>query len=303
MRAPLLGLILGAALALGACGKQQTADQHPASGAPPATALTPPAAAGSAAQSPPKAAAALKHTREDGTETVEDAAGDSGSHNPMLAAVASTVAAATPAAAAQTLSPPAPWQEGVNYTRIVPGQPTAVPQGQVEVLEFFWYACPHCYGIDPLVETWKKTKPAYVSFVRVPVTWSESHRSLARLYYTLENLGKLDQLHTEVFKEIHVNEDPLVGRDPNDAAQAEGIQAAWAQKFGVSEEAFKKAYHSQAVNDAMLRADQLVQRYRVDGVPTFVVNGKYIADVRTAGTPERLIALVDDLAAQEHKRP
>ena len=73
------------------------------------------------------------------------------------------------------------------------------------------------------------------------------------------------------------------------------------RKFGISESDFKKAYHSFAVDTALQRADELVQRYRVDGVPRFVVNGKYIADVQTAGSPERLISLVGDLAAQEHK--
>jgi protein dithiol oxidoreductase (disulfide-forming) len=211
------------------------------------------------------------------------------------------VAAATPRAAAATITAPTMWQEGVNYTRIVPAQPTAVPAGQVEVLEFFWYACPHCYAIDPLVESWKKTKPAYITFSRVHVMWSEGHRSLARLYYTLDSLGKLDQLHGEVFKEIHVNGNPLVASDPNDTAESERIQAAFVKKFGISEDAFKKAYHSFAVENAVQRADELVQRYRVDGVPTFVINGKFVADVRSAGTPERLISLVGDLAAQEHK--
>jgi thiol:disulfide interchange protein DsbA len=176
-----------------------------------------------------------------------------------------------------------------------------VAAGQVEVLEFFWYACPHCYAIDPLVESWKKTKPGFVSFSRVAVMWSEGHRSTARLYYTLESMGKLDQLHGEVFKEIHVNGNPLIATDPNDTAGAERLQTAFVKKFGISEDAFKKAYHSFAVETALQRADQLVLRYRIEGVPTFVVNGKYVADVRSAGTPERLLSLVDDLAAQEHK--
>jgi thiol:disulfide interchange protein DsbA len=189
----------------------------------------------------------------------------------------------------------------VNYTRLVPAQPTAVPAGQVEVLEFFWYACPHCYALDPLVESWKKSKPAYVSFSRVPVMWSEGHRSTARLYYTLESLGKLDQLHGEVFKEIHVNNDPLIASDPNDVAGAERIQATFLKRFGISEDEFKKASHSFTVETDLQRADELGQRYRIEGVPTFVINGKYIADVRSAGGPEKLIALVGDLAAQEHK--
>jgi thiol:disulfide interchange protein DsbA len=133
------------------------------------------------------------------------------------------------------------------------------------------------------------------------VTWNEGHRSLARLYYTLESLGKLGELHGEVFKEIHVNGNPLVATDPNDVAGSERIQTTFVKKFGISEETFKKAYHSFQVETALQRADQLVQRYRVEGVPTFVVNGKYVADVRSADGPERLLSLVGDLAAQEHK--
>lgn len=312
MRATRLALCLGIALVVAACGKSQTASDQTQTATTPATALAPPAVqsaptatavqrqeAGLAPTQPSK----LTRPNEDGSETVEDTTGDSGSHNPILAAVASTMAAGTAAASAAptATTPPPLWQEGVNYTRLVPAQPTSVSPGQVEVLEFFWYACPHCYALDPLIESWKKTKPAYVSFSRVPVMWSELHRSTARLYYTLETMGKLDQLHSEVFKEIHVNGNPLVANDPNDAAGAERIQAAFVKKFGISEDAFTKAYHSFAVETDLQRAEQLGLRYRIDGVPTFVINGKYVADVRSAGSPERLISLVDDLAAQEHK--
>jgi thiol:disulfide interchange protein DsbA len=307
MRLRQLALCVGLALALTACGKQQSANERSPAGAP-TSASAPTAAATQAAgqQKTAEQAADLpsKITRmnEDGSETVEDVPGDSGAHNPLLAAVASTVAASTSTASAATLGGPSLWQEGVNYTRIVPAQPTSVPNGQVEVLEFFWYACPHCSAIDPLVESWKKTKPAYISFSRVHVMWNEGHRSLARLYYTLDSMGKLDQLHGEVFKEIHVNGNPLVAGDPNNASESERIQTAFVTKHGISESDFKKAYHSFAVETALQRADELVQRYRIDGVPTFVVNGKYVADVRSADGQERLLSLVGDLAAQEHKR-
>jgi thiol:disulfide interchange protein DsbA len=303
-----LSLLLVLALALGACGKQQASGDGARSSSTPASALTPPTgAAAPTATATQRQEAGLAPTgpskitrpNEDGSETIEETTGDSGTHNPLLAAVASTMAATTPSATAATS--PSPWQEGVNYTRLVPAQPTSVAQGQVEVLEFFWYACPHCYALDPLIESWRKTKPAYISFARVPVMWSEAHRSTARLYYTLESMGKLDQLHGEIFKEIHVNGDTLIAADPNDTAGAEQIQAAFVGKFGISEDAFKKAYHSFAVDTALQRADQLVLRYRVEGVPSFVINGKYVADVRSAGAPEKLLSLVDDLAAQEHK--
>jgi thiol:disulfide interchange protein DsbA len=303
MRLRQLALCAGLALALTACGKQQTANERPPAGAPISapTAATQAAGQQKAAEQAADLPSKITRMNEDGSETVEDVPGDSGAHNPLLAAVASTVAASTSTASAATLSGPALWQEGVNYTRIVPAQPTAVPAGQVEVLEFFWYACPHCNAIDSLVESWKKTKPAYVSFSRVHVLWNAGHRSLARLYYTLDSMGKLDQLHGEVFKEIHVNGNPLVAADPNNASESERIQTAFVTKHGLSESDFKKAYHSFAVDTALQRADELVQRYRIDGVPTFVVNGKYVADVRSADGQERLLSLVGDLAAQEHK--
>jgi thiol:disulfide interchange protein DsbA len=297
------------ALALAACNKHQAADLHStpaaARSAAATTASAPahaPAAQQKAVEQPSDLPSKITRINEDGSETVEDVTGDSGAHNPLLAAIASTVAASASTASAAPVASPTLWQDGVNYTRLVPAQPTSVPTGQVEVLEFFWYACPHCNAIDPLVASWLKTKPSYVTFSRVHVLWNENHRSLARLYYTLESMGKLDQLHSEIFKEIHVNGNPLVGADPNNAAQSERIQTAFVVKFGVSEAEFAKAYHSMSVDLALQRADELVQRYRVDSVPRFVVNGKYVADVSTAGSPERLISLIGDLAAQEHKR-
>jgi protein dithiol oxidoreductase (disulfide-forming) len=304
MRAGRLIPLLGLVVLLAACGKQVSTNDRAVTSPPAAGASRPAATAPhgvSTVRKPtePASEQTSKITRlnEDGSETVEEVTSDSGAHNPLLAAVASTVAAAS----ADSLSGPTLWQEGVNYTRLVPAQPTAVPAGQVEVLEFFWYACPHCYAIDPLVESWKKTKASYITFSRVHVMWNEGHRSLARLYYTLGSLGKLDQLHGEVFKEIHVNNNPLIAADPNNTAESERIQTAFARKFGIREDEFKTAYHSMSVETSLQRADQLVQRYRVDGVPTFVVNGKFVADVRSAGSPESLLSLIGDLAAQEHK--
>jgi thiol:disulfide interchange protein DsbA len=297
-----LAFYLGSALALAACGKQAAVEHAPAAATAPADAPSPAEARQKTAEPASDLPTKITRMNEDGSETVEDVPGDSGAHNPLLAAVASTVAASTSAASAATIGGPTLWQEGVNYTRLVPAQPTAVPAGQVEVLEFFWYACPHCYSLDPMVESWKKTKPAYISFSRVHVLWNEGHRSLARLFYTLDALGKLDQLHGEVFREIHARGNPLVAADPRNDAESERIQTAFAKKVGISEVDFAKAYHSLPVDLALQRADELVQRYRVTGVPTFVINGKYVADVYTAGDAEHLLSLVGDLAAQEHKR-
>ncbi len=289
-----LPLLIGLALLLAACAKQRpTSETTPA-----AAAQTAPGSASTAATIPggessgmAVAPSTIKRLNEDGSETVEDTSGDTGAHNPLYAAVAA-------AAAATTSNGPSRWQAGVNYTRLVPAQPTSAPPGQVEVLEFFWYACPHCYALDPLVEAWRKTKAPYVSFSRVPVTWNPGTRSLARLFYTLQALGKLDELHTAIFKEIHVNNDPLTGTDD---ANSERMQLAFVRKFDVSAQAFTNAYHSFSVETDLQRADELVARYRITGVPTFVVNGKYVADVGTAGGENKLLELVSDLAASEHK--
>ena len=303
MRPRALLIVLGVALTLAACGRQEPSGLAPAKAPAPAAA---PAVSGAATAVPGKTAAdagkplTMTRINEDGSETVEETPGDTGSQNRLLAAVASTVAAATSTAAAAATSG-TQWQDGVNYTRTVPAQPTNVPAGQVEVLEFFWYACPHCYALEPTVQTWLKSKPAYITFTRVPVEWNEGHRSLAHLFYALEAMGKLNDVHSEIFKEIQVNGNPLIGPDPNNAASAERTQVSFIKKLGLSDADFEKAYQDMNVQTAMQRADQLVERYRVTAVPTFVVNGKYTTDVTMAGGPEKLMSLLSDLAAQEHR--
>jgi thiol:disulfide interchange protein DsbA len=303
MRARALLIVLGVALTLAACGRQEPSGLAPAKA--PAPAATP-AVSSTATAVPGKTAAdagkplTVTRINEDGSETVEETPGDTGSQNKLLAAVASTVAAATSTASAAVTSG-TQWQDGVNYTRTVPAQPTNVPAGQVEVLEFFWYACPHCYALEPSVQTWLKSKPAYITFTRVPVEWNEGHRSLAHLFYALEAMGKLNEVHGEIFKEIQVNGNPLIGADPSNVASAERTQLSFIKKLGLSDADFEKAYQDMNVQTAMQRADQLVERYRVTAVPTFVVNGKYTTDVTMAGGPEKLMSLLTDLAAQEHR--
>jgi thiol:disulfide interchange protein DsbA len=300
--------LLAVCLSLAACGRQPAGPQAPPTGESASTATT---GAGTTSAASPvvaqqKAATGasgepgtITRINEDGSETVEETAGDNGVRNALLAAVAATTTAAP--AAAQTPAAQSQWQEGTSYTRLVPAQPTSVAPGQVEVLEFFWYACPHCYALDPLVEAWRKTKPAYVSFSRVPVMWNENHRQLARLFYTLDSMGKLEALHAAIFKEIHVKNDPLIDTSLDEAA-TERLQTAFVQSQGIAADAFHKEYHSFAVETALQRADQLTMRYRISGVPTFVVNGKYVADVGTAQGEEHMMPLVSYLAAQEHQR-
>jgi thiol:disulfide interchange protein DsbA len=167
------------------------------------------------------------------------------------------------------------------------------------VLEVFWYGCSHCYALDPFLESWSKTKPSYVKFVRVPVTWGPVHRAHARLYYTLEALGKLEALHLAVFDEIHKRGNFLVA---NDDAQTLRMQTAFAKANGISEADFTRAYNSFGVNANLQRAEEASRRYRVEGVPVMFINGKYQTDVAMGGGHQGLIELINDLAANEKRR-
>lgn len=296
---------LALALLLAACGgKQSNTEKAPPNFNSPAATVSnrAPGDKAKAAEKPAKGTRLNQDSAEGEDKDTNNSAGDTTAHNPLLAAVASTVTGSS-AAYAQNLAGPTAWQEGVDYNRLVPAQPTDAPQGQVEVLEFFWYACPHCNAINPSVEAWKKNNPPWITFTRVPVLWNDNHRALAHLFYALSAMGKLsDDVNTAIFKEIHVNGNPLIATDPSDVEADLRVQAAFVKRLGLPESTFRDDYNTMAVLSGMRHADELVQRYRVTGVPTFVINGKYVADVQTAKTPERLIALVGDLSAIEHKR-
>jgi protein dithiol oxidoreductase (disulfide-forming) len=187
------------------------------------------------------------------------------------------------------------WKAGQHYQPVVPAQPTAAEPGQVEVLEFFWLGCPHCYAMEPFVQGWKKTKPAYVKFVAEHIMWGPTHRSHARLYYTLQVLGKSD-LVPKAFEEIHRHGNMLVATDD---AQSKRLQLDFAKANGISEADFNREYNGFAVNARLQRAEELMRRYKVDNVPFFIINGKYQTDEAMAGGPEQLIQLINDLAAAE----
>jgi protein dithiol oxidoreductase (disulfide-forming) len=194
--------------------------------------------------------------------------------------------------------PAGKWQPGVNYDPVVPSQPTAVPAGKVEVLEVFWYACPHCYALEPYLTAWRKTKADYIELVRVPVMWGPVHRAHAQLYYTLKQLGRND-LDDRVFETLHQQINPLFGNSPAETFQH---QLQFAKENGIDADAFTKAYNSFAVNADLQRAEELTERYHVEGVPFIAINGKYATDVGKAGSHEMLIQEINDLAAGEHKR-
>jgi len=184
------------------------------------------------------------------------------------------------------------FKEGTNYRKVVPAQPTNVAPGKVEVVEFFWYGCGHCFKLDPAIEAWRgKGKPPYVEFTRVPAMWNDTLRMHARLYYTADALGKVDELHSTIFRQIHVNNDPLSTVEQ---------MTAFFKKHGVSPEEFQKTFASFAVESKLQRADFLNRRFGIDSVPQVAVNGKYLTDEGKAGGEPELFQLVQELAAHEH---
>jgi thiol:disulfide interchange protein DsbA len=182
------------------------------------------------------------------------------------------------------------FELGVHYLRLSPTQPTSSNPDQVEVAEVFWYGCPHCYELDPLLERWRERAADYVSFVRVPAVWNPTLVVHARAFYTAEALGKGAEMHAAFFREIHENRNGL---------DTEAKLQEFFGRFGVDAAAFKTAFDSFAVQAKLQRADELSRRYRIGSVPTIIVNGKYTTDGPMAGSYDELLALVDELTAAE----
>jgi thiol:disulfide interchange protein DsbA len=193
--------------------------------------------------------------------------------------------------------PPGKWIAGTHYKVVSPAQPTNVAPGKVEVMEFFWYGCPHCFALENSIEGWLKNKANYIEFVRVPATWGEVHRAHARLFYTLKALGRIDALQAKVFDDIHVDHQPLFA--PGDPLQTQREQLQFAEDNGISEADFMKAYNAFAVQTGLSEADDLGRRYRIDAVPTFVIAGKYETDLSMAVGESNLFQLINELAANE----
>jgi thiol:disulfide interchange protein DsbA len=278
------------------CGHASPTQQHAANATPQPTHQA--AKAGSA--TPPEAAAATPQSENEQAAAAQETAGDTGDedHSPPDRGDVSLEHLAALPADAQL--PSGKWKPGVNYDVLTPAQPTNVAPGKVEVTEVFWLGCPHCYALEPYVEAWLKNKPSYIEFVRVPVMWGPVHRAHARLFYTLQALNRSD-LFEKAFDTIQQQHNLLVSTTGNEEESLK-LQQAWAKQNGINPDDYAKAFNSFSVNSNLQRAEQLTQRYQVQGVPLVVINGKYTTDVAKAGGPQQLISEIDDLAASEHRR-
>jgi protein dithiol oxidoreductase (disulfide-forming) len=171
------------------------------------------------------------------------------------------------------------------YATLTPPQATE-GGGKIEVVEFFWYGCPHCYNLEPEVNAWLKRAPKDVAFKRVPAAPNESWAEGAKLYYTLEAMGLLEQYHQKVFDTIHKE---------NVNLQNKRLREEWLTKNKIDVAKYNETEKSFTVASKLARARQMTQSYKVDGVPRLVVNGKYYTSGEQAGGPQQVFAVVDQL--------
>ena len=183
--------------------------------------------------------------------------------------------------------------EGPEFTRLAKPQPVGTP-GKIEVIEFFWYGCPHCSALEPLLVAWEKRLPKDVVLRREHIVWpgrkeTEVH---ARLFLTLRAMNLLEKYHVPVFDAIHK-------AGAKGALRTDAQVLDWAVKAGIDRAKFEAAYKSFGVNAQTARAMDVTFNYDVDGVPSFVVNGKTRATLGAAHSPEKLLQTLDKLIAEE----
>ena len=274
-------LIISALLALSACGKQEAANET--------VEVAPPAEQQVVTEAVEPTTPDEAPVAEAQEVVAESAAEPESGEQEILLAQADSVPAVQD------------WQfeEGVNYMRLVPTQPTVGGADKVEVAEFFWYGCPHCYTYESLINPWADGKPANVRFVRIPAMWNGLVQLHARLYYTEEVLVRNGVIkdaaafRAGVFQEFHDRR--------NQMANVGAIEKVF-QRFGVSSEDFNRTWKSFEVDQKLRVADDLARRYGISNVPAMVVNGKYRAGAAEAGSYPKLIELMDELVVRESIR-
>ncbi|HWI82915.1 thiol:disulfide interchange protein DsbA/DsbL [Ramlibacter sp.] len=205
------------------------------------------------------------------------------------AAALAGVASGLPGAALAQAKQP---QEGIEYITLDKQVGVDAPAGKIEVIEFFWYGCPHCNAFEPRFAPWAKRQPAEVVVKRVPVAFRDDFVPEQRLYYTLEALGRVDDLHGKVFQAVHANHENLSRED---------LILAWAGKQGLDAAKFKELYNSFSVATKVRRATQLQTAYKVQGVPSIGVAGRYYTDGTLAGSMDRLLQVAEFLIGAARK--
>ena len=182
-----------------------------------------------------------------------------------------------------------PLEAGKTYVELSKPVAVAVP-GKVEVVELFWYGCPHCYSFEPVINPWAEKLPADVNFVRIPAMFGGPWDAHGQMFLTLEAMGVENKVHSAVFNAIQKEGKRLT--DKNEMADFLATQ-------GVDKDKFLATFDSFAIKGQITKAKELAKKYEISGVPTMVVNGKYRFDLGTAGGPEQALSVADQLIAKE----
>ena len=179
-----------------------------------------------------------------------------------------------------------------QYTELKPPLPVEAQGKNVEVVEFFWYGCPHCYNLEPLIEAWTKKLPPDVQFRRIPAVFNERWAHDAAIFYTFEAMGVLDKLHRSFFDAIH--------REGLRTDNKEAL-AQWLQKNGVDPKKFDETLKSFTVQSKTRRAVQITTAYGIDGTPAMAVHGRYTVSVEQGGSREGMLQTVSHLVDMVRK--
>ncbi len=182
-------------------------------------------------------------------------------------------------------SAPEPIFEGHDFSVVKNAQPVATGK-QIEVLEFFWYRCPHCFQLEPGLSTWLKTLPKDAQIRRVPAAFREDWVPGAKIYYALEQMKLLNKLHHKVFDAYHVENLNL-----NDPA----VLGPWIAKQGVDRKKFETIYNSFSTQSKVMQGSRLVSSSGINGVPAFVIDGKYVTSMSMANSEPRLFEILNQL--------
>ena len=206
--------------------------------------------------------------------------------------VALACAAGLAVAEAEEVAPTEIWQEGTHYAEI-PVPVDTETAGKIELVEMFSYACVHCYNFDPYLEAWRGGLPEDVAFRRIPAIFNDSWKLLAQVFYTAEVLGVGEELHMPLFRSIHEPDKTLDLRKP------EFLEDLFADNAQVEPADFNNAFGSFSVRSRVQQADAHGRAYRISGVPTLIINGKYRVDGTMAGSNENMLKVAEYLLARE----
>ena len=183
------------------------------------------------------------------------------------------------------------YTEGKQFKALSNPQPTSNAD-KIEVVELFWYGCPHCYRLEPYVSKWLASKPDDVEFILMPAIIGPPWELLAKAFYTAEFLDVQDKVHIALFEAIHNDKKIIKSEDQ--------VQAVFVAQ-GVSEQDFKNTFNSFAVSVKVNNAKRMTKLYGITGVPTIIVNGKYSTSGSLAGSNENIVKVVDYLVEQERQ--